>query len=91
MWGPEEFQATGTLATFDPSFRLSEIEVPVLLLCGRHDEATPESCEYFKNKLLNAELVIFEDSAHFPFWNERQKYIKDTKSFLNERMLQIML
>lgn len=87
MWGPEEFQATGSLTNFDPSSELSEIKLPVLLLCGRHDEATPEACMYFKSKLTDAELVIFEDSAHFPFWNERQKYIKTVQSFLNSLTL----
>ncbi len=82
MWGPEEFQVTGTLANFDPSSRLSEIKVSILLICGRHDEATPEACEYFKSKLSNAELAIFENSAHFPFWNERKKYINTAGDFL---------
>ncbi len=35
MWGPEEFNPTGTLKSFDLSKRLPEIKIPVLLLCGR--------------------------------------------------------
>jgi len=86
MWGPEEFQATGTLANFDPSLQFSEIKVPVLLICGRYDEATPESCEYFRNRISNAKLEILENSAHFPFWNEREKYMKIVQSFLNDQV-----
>lgn len=84
MWGPEEYKPTGTLHLFDPEDRLHEITAPVLLLCGRHDEATPEACEYFASKFQEARVVVFEDSAHFPFWNEREKYIHEISMFLQE-------
>ncbi len=41
MWGPNEFNATGTLRTWDVTGRLGEIDTPTLVICGRHDEATP--------------------------------------------------
>lgn len=86
MWGPKEFRPTGTLLTFDPTPRFSEIKVPVLLLCGRYDEATPESAQEFQNLLPNAQLKVFEDSAHFPFWNEREAYNQAVKKFLQEQV-----
>lgn len=82
MWGSEEFKATGTLKKLDLTPRLSEIKVPVLLICGRYDEATPESSEYFKSLFSNSELKVFEDSAHYPFWGEKEKYIKTVNNFL---------
>lgn len=83
MWGPEEFKPTGTLKSFDLSNKLSKINVPVLLLCGRYDEATPESTEYFKSLFPNARMKVFEKSAHMPHWTERKAYIKAIRDFLH--------
>ncbi|MBI2889044.1 MAG: hypothetical protein HYY10_03935 [Candidatus Liptonbacteria bacterium] len=84
MWGPKEFRIAGTLRDFDPTSRLSEILVPVLLLCGRYDEATPQTCEYFRSLIPDARLTIFEDSAHLPVWSEQQKYVETIRKFLTE-------
>jgi proline iminopeptidase len=62
MWGFEEFSPSGTLITLDLTPQLSEIQVPVLLLCGRYDEATPETASEFQSLLPNAQLVVFEES-----------------------------
>lgn len=82
MWGSEEHLATGTLKNFDLTKKLHKITISILLTCGRYDEATPESSEYFKSLFPNAELKVFEESAHYPFWNEKEKYIKIVNNFL---------
>ena len=41
MNGPSEFHVVGSLKTWDITDRLHEIDVPTLLVSGRHDEATP--------------------------------------------------
>ena len=38
MWGPHEFLLTGTLADWDVTDRLGEIEAPALIVCGWYDE-----------------------------------------------------
>jgi proline iminopeptidase len=75
MWGPEEFLLNGSLKNFDLSPKLPEITIPVLLLAGRFDEATPEAVKYFQKLLPNSEVVIFERSAHFPHLTERGRNI----------------
>lgn len=82
MWGPEEFRTTGTLKDFDLTGRLSEIKVPVLLLCGKYDEATPESLEYFYGLFPNSQFKVFGNSAHVPHWTDRKIYIKTVQDFL---------
>lgn len=82
MWGPSEFEVEGTLKDFDASIKLPEIKVPVLLLCGRFDEATSESTQYFKNLLPNARMEVLEKSAHHPFWSQRKEYINTVRDFL---------
>jgi proline iminopeptidase len=84
MWGPTEFQVTGTLKDLDPINRLHEIDLPVLLLCGRNDEATPEATQYFQQQFPNARMRVFENSEHYPFWNERKEYMKTVDEFLDD-------
>lgn len=84
MWGPEECLATGNLKELDLTKKLKHITVPVLFLCGRYDEATPQSTEYFKNLTPNSQMKVFEKSAHFPFFNERGEYIKTVRNFLQK-------
>ena len=43
MWGPSEFQATGTLRNLDRAKDLHKLRIPTLFVCGEHDEATPRT------------------------------------------------
>lgn len=84
MWGAEEYLINGVLKDFTQTAQLHEIVVPVLLLCGRYDESTPESVQYFQSLFSNAQLRVFENSAHFPHWNERDEYMKVLQVFLKK-------
>ena len=88
MWGDEEYEATGLLKDLDLSVRLFEIAVPTLVLCGRYDEATPEACATFQSLLQNGSLAVFEESAHYPFWNERELYMTAVSRFLQDEACQ---
>lgn len=83
MWGPDEFEISGTLKEFDLVPQLENIHVPVLLLCGRFDEATPESLLIYQSMLSNAEIKVFENSAHMPHITEKEEYLKTVNEFLN--------
>jgi pimeloyl-ACP methyl ester carboxylesterase len=57
-----------------------EVSVPVFFFLGRHDLNTPsdQAAEYFDR--LQAplkELVWFEESAHFPFWTESDRFRRE--------------
>lgn len=84
MWGPSEFCVTGNLKEFDCTPRLHEIEVPSLFLCGRYDEATPESTDYFSRLVPGAKLHIFEKSAHSPYREQPEEYREIVARFLEE-------
>jgi proline iminopeptidase len=64
-----------------PSFstlrRLGEITVPTLVIAGRDDWITPprEGAERLHAALPNSELLIFEESGHFPFIEEQAKFL----------------
>ncbi|MGH2488100.1 MAG: proline iminopeptidase-family hydrolase, partial [Candidatus Limnocylindria bacterium] len=88
MWGPSEFgPVTGNLDGWDITDRLGEITMPTLLTVGRHDEMWPSHMEDMRRRMPDAELVVFEESSHMAFVEEREAYIATMNRFL-ERMEQ---
>jgi proline-specific peptidase len=82
MWGPSEAHPTGVLAGWDVTPRLAEIRVPALVLCGRYDEATPLQAETIVRGLPDAELTVFEESAHMALVEETERYLTAVRNFL---------
>jgi proline-specific peptidase len=83
MWGPSEFgPVTGRLRNWDVTGRLPEIQVPTLVTGGRHDEARPAHLAVLAEGIRGAELVIFENSSHMAFIEERGPYIQTVSDFL---------
>jgi len=83
MWGASEFDVAGNLKNFDCTQELHKIEVPTLYTCGRYDEATPVSTEYFSSLTPNSKFHIFEKSAHMPYIEETDEFMKIMKYFLS--------
>jgi proline-specific peptidase len=82
MWGPNEMLPTGTLAGWDVTPRLGEIRVPALVLCGRYDEATPHQAEVIAAGIPDADIVVFEESAHLSTIEEPERYVAVVRAFL---------
>jgi proline iminopeptidase len=84
MWGPSEFgPVIGNLNGWDVTDRLHEIGVPTLLTVGRHDEMWPSHMEDMRAGMTDAELVIFEESSHMAFVEEREAYMATMNRFLD--------
>src|ERR1019366_649223 len=69
------FHLTGSARDWSAAERLGLIGVPTLILSGRHDEATPAVQDTLVRGIMDTEQVIFEDSSHTPFLEERGRYI----------------
>jgi L-proline amide hydrolase len=82
MNGPTEFTVVGTIADFDITDRLGEIDVPVLLVSGEHDEVRPEVVAAMHERLRESEWVLFEESSHMPHLEERQRFLEVVSAFL---------
>jgi len=82
MWGPNDFTCTGTLANYERVVDLAAIRSPTLFACGRFDEATPESTQLYAAQVSDSQMVIFENSAHMPMFEERHSYIETLRTFL---------
>ncbi len=83
MWGPSEFTCTGILKSFNLTPNLSEIDVPVLFICGEYDEAAPGSMKYFSSLVSNPELLIIEDASHENHLEKEEEYTAAVRKFLN--------
>jgi len=84
MWGPSEFHPTGTLKDYDVTERLCEINAPTLFMCGRDDEATPETVQLYQGEIPGAKIAVLENSAHFTCLDAKEKYYQGITNFLNE-------
>ncbi|MCH7786806.1 MAG: proline iminopeptidase-family hydrolase [Chloroflexi bacterium] len=82
MWGANEFYMTGNLAGYDRSENLKDIDVPTLFSCGRADEATPRTTEWFHSLTPGSEFVVYENSAHMPQFEESERYISVVREFI---------
>ncbi|MFC4069028.1 proline iminopeptidase-family hydrolase [Actinoplanes subglobosus] len=70
MNGPNEFHVIGSLRDWSVIPYLADIDVPTLILSGRHDEATPVTVQPFQDLIPDARWVIFEESSHLPHLEE---------------------
>jgi L-proline amide hydrolase len=84
MNGPTEFHVIGSLRDWSVIDRLHQIEVPTLLISGRHDEATPAVVQPFADNIPNNRWVLFEDSSHMPHVEEREACMRTVAAFLDE-------
>ncbi|MHB0970584.1 MAG: proline iminopeptidase-family hydrolase [Thermoanaerobaculia bacterium] len=82
MWGPTEFTATGALRDYDRTDRLGELQLPVLFIVGRYDEATPETTEEFRARVPGAKMAVLENSAHLGMRTETARFVEIVREFL---------
>ncbi|MEH7460083.1 alpha/beta hydrolase [Bacillus sp. JJ1127] len=72
------------LRHYDVSETIKNITVPSLILCGKYDVQCPiEFSEELHNLLPNSILLTFENSNHFPFIEEREKFLDALHTFTN--------
>jgi proline iminopeptidase len=84
MWGPTEFNATGTLKNFDRTNRLHEIKQPVLFIAGQYDEARPETMYSFQKLVPGSKVVIIDNAGHKKAIDQPVLYTNALREFLNE-------
>ncbi|WP_338067463.1 alpha/beta fold hydrolase, partial [Crossiella equi] len=64
LWGPTEFQISGSLRGYHRIDQLGQLDIPVLLLCGANDFTSPRMCSAFADALRNARLCVIENASH---------------------------
>ena len=84
MNGPSEFHVIGTIKDWTIEDRLHLIDVPVLLISGFHDEATPLTQMPFVQNIPNVRQVVFPHSSHLPHIEERAAFMPVVEAFLSD-------
>jgi proline iminopeptidase len=76
------------LAGWSAVDRLYDVKAPTLLLVGRHDSFTswPQS-ERIAGRLRDAEVVVLEDSGHFPWLDEPEEFFMALRAWLRRRSI----
>lgn len=85
MQGPNEFLYIGNLKDWNRVPDLPRIRVPVLITVGAHDELTPACALRMKLALPDAEIKVFPNSSHMPFYEEPTAYYPALLDFLARR------
>lgn len=66
----------------DPMDSVPELKLPVYFFTGKYDYTDPFTCteEYYRRiQAPRKEIVRFDDSAHFPFLEEPQKFAEEMR------------
>lgn len=73
------------LPAFNTVARLGEITVPTLIMAGQHDWITPprQGAERLHAGIPNSQLVLFEDSGHFPYVEEHDSFIQTVSDWVS--------
>ena len=80
--GPNEFLYIGNIRHWSRLADLHRIDVPVLITVGQYDEQTPACALEMKLRLKNADLHVFPNSSHLPFYEDPQLYYPVLRNFL---------
>jgi L-proline amide hydrolase len=83
MNGPSEFHVVGSIKDWSSASRLTQIDVPTLLVSGRYDEATPALQQTLLAGIAGSEWVLFESSAHVPHAEEPDRFVEVVGGWLS--------
>lgn len=76
-------QGVTASAKFDTRPALAGVNLPTLVMVGRHDAILPVAqSEVLYKGIPEARLLVFERSGHFPFIEERDRFLGEVRSFL---------
>lgn len=82
MQGPNEWTVTGALKGWDVRQRLGEIEIPTLVIRGRHDMSTDPISAMLVTGIDGAREVVLENSSHTPVLEETDGYLAAISDFM---------
>lgn len=82
MNGPTEFTITGPLKDVDVTAQLRGLHLPLLLVCGEHDEATPEATRSYAELAPRADVIVVEGAAHVANYDRPEAYLSALRGWL---------
>lgn len=82
MQGPNEFLYIGNLKDWNRIPDLPNMTVPTLITTGEHDELTPACALRMKLAIPDAEIRVFANASHMPFYENPGDYYPALLDFL---------
>jgi proline iminopeptidase len=82
MFGPHFFNCSGSLRDWDRMADLPGMTVPTLVVTSEWDYVLPEYARLTWEHLPDAEIVVFRNSGHMPFWDAVDRYHPVVLDFL---------
>ncbi|KAF2013055.1 proline-specific peptidase [Aaosphaeria arxii CBS 175.79] len=83
MYGPSELYISGSLRNWTSVPLLDKIKVPTLLINGVEDEAQDVAMQPFFDHINQVKWVTLDNAAHFSHVDQREKYMRLMRSFLD--------
>jgi proline-specific peptidase len=84
MQGPNEWTPTGALRGWDVRDKLGEIDVPTLVIRGRHDMCTDPIAATLTEGIPESREVVLEESSHTPLLEETDRYLASIGAFMRQ-------
>ena len=82
LQGPNEFRFTGVIAGWSCLDRIGKLTMPSCVMVGRHGWCTPHEAALLADALPNANLTVFGESGHIPYFEEPAAYDAALSGFL---------
>jgi L-proline amide hydrolase len=82
MNGPSEFHVIGSLKDWDITAQLGGIDVPVLVISGEHDEATPAVVRPLVEAVAGARWELLEGGSHSTHLEQPDRFLALVADFL---------
>jgi L-proline amide hydrolase len=82
MNGPSEFHVIGSLQQWDITDQLGGIEVPVLIISGEYDEATPAVVRPIVDAIPGATWELMEGGSHCTHLEYPERFLELVATFL---------
>lgn len=82
MNGPSEFHVVGKLRDWDITPRLGNVQVPVLVISGEHDEATPDVVRPLVEAIPDAHWELIPGASHSTHMEQPSRFFELVEDFL---------
>lgn len=81
MQGPNEFVITGNFKDWDRWKDLPSIQVPTLLLVGRHDTMKVGDIQKMGSLIPHSRVGVCENGSHLCMWDDQETYFRHLLKF----------
>ena len=83
-WGPNEYNPTGSLGSWEYTDKLERIKCPALIISGTNDLCTPLIAKTMYDRIPNARWELFDGCRHMCFVEDNEKYIRLLTEWLDQ-------